>query len=77
MPDWSLTNPDLRNYQDYDINLEYFDDWLDGETINGRQSPVRSIREKHLQIEIIKGMPRFKTIKTSGNSKLGLHRKYD
>ena len=46
MSDWSLTNPDLRNYQDYDNNLECFDDWLDGETINGRQSPVRSVRRE-------------------------------
>ena len=46
--DWSLTNPDLRNYQDYDKNLECFDNWLDRETNNGRQSPVHSVRREAL-----------------------------
>jgi len=44
MSDWSLTNPDLRNYQDYDDNFECFNDWLGREPSNGRQSPAYSVR---------------------------------
>ena len=62
---WSLTNPDLRNYQDYDNNFECFDDLLDGETMVVNLRCVFS-GEKHLQIQIIEVMPRLK-LKTTNN----------
>ena len=40
---WSLTNPDLRNYQYYVDSLEGFDEMLEREANKGRQSPVYNI----------------------------------